>query len=52
MLMVYAVPLHRSSLTVLRSPLRYHTYIVVAFLAIIITYFGVNYLLGGMHSYA
>ena len=52
MLMVYAVPLHRSSLTVLRSPLRYHTYIVVAFLAVIITYFGVNYLLGGMHSYA
>ena len=52
MLMVYAVPLHRSSLTALRSPLRYHTYIVVAFLAVIITYFGVNYLLGGMHSYA
>ena len=51
-LMVYAVPLHRSSLTVLRAPLRYHTYIVVAFLAVIITYFGVNYLLGGMHSYA
>ena len=51
-LMVYAVPLHRSSLTALRAPLRYHTYIVVAFLAVIITYFGVNYLLGGMHSYA
>ena len=51
-LMVYAVPLHRSSLTALRAPLCYHTYIVVAFLAVIITYFGVNYLLGGMHSYA
>ena len=30
----------------------YHLYIVCAFLSVIITYFGVNYLLGGMHSYA
>ena len=30
----------------------YHIYMVCAFLAVIITYFGVNYLLGGMHSYA
>ena len=30
----------------------YHLYMVAAFLAVVITYFGVNYLLGGMHSYA
>ena len=51
-LMVYAVPLHRSLLTTRRSPLAYHVYMVVAFLAVLITYFGVNFLLGGMHSYA
>ena len=31
---------------------KYHIYMVAAFLVVIITYFGVNYLLGGMHSYA
>ena len=51
-LMVYAVPLHRSPLTTRRSPLAYHVYMVGAFLAVLITYFGVNFLLGGMHSYA
>jgi ABC-type transport system involved in cytochrome c biogenesis permease subunit len=45
-LMVYAVPAHRS----LR--LNYHLYMTLAFLAIIMTYFGVNYFLGGLHSYA
>ena len=51
-LMVYAVPLHKASLGIFRRPRVYHIYIVTAFLAVLITYFGVNYLLGGMHSYA
>ena len=34
------------------SMINYHLYMVAAFLAVVITYFGVNYLLGGMHSYA
>jgi ABC-type transport system involved in cytochrome c biogenesis permease subunit len=51
-LMVYAVPLHQSSVSIFRRPFYYHLYMVVAFLTILITYFGVNYLLGGMHSYA
>lgn len=50
--MVYAVPLHTRSLPAFRRPLFYHTYIVLAFLTIIMTYFGVNYFLSGMHSYA
>ena len=29
-----------------------HLYLVLAFLSVIITYFGVNFFLGGMHSYA
>ena len=51
-LMVYAVPFHRASLRWLASPRVYHWYMVVAFLSVLVTYFGVNYLLGGMHSYA
>ena len=52
MLMVYAVPLHAASIPRFRRPRFYHLYMVVAFLTVLITYFGVNYLLGGMHSYA
>ena len=50
--MVYAVVVHTQSLPVFRRPLAYHTYMVLAFLTILMTYFGVNYFLGGMHSYA
>ena len=50
--MVYAVVVHTQSLPIFRRPLAYHTYMVLAFLTILMTYFGVNYFLGGMHSYA
>ena len=30
----------------------FHIYVLVAFLAVLVTYFGVNLLLGGVHSYA
>ena len=51
-LMVYAVPLHKASIPLFRKPRVYHLYMVVSFLAVLITYFGVNFILGGMHSYA
>lgn len=51
-LLVYALPLHVRSLPAMREPRTYHIYILCAFLAVLFTYFGVNYLLGGMHSYA
>ena len=51
-LMVYAVPFHKSSVGIFSKPRFYHIYMVVSFLTVVITYFGVNYLLGGMHSYA
>ena len=51
-LMVYAVPLHKTSVGIFRRPHFYHIYMISAFLVVIITYFGVNYLLGGMHSYS
>ena len=50
--MIYAVVVHTQSLPVFRKPLVYHIYITLAFLSIAMTYFGVNYFLTGMHSYA
>ena len=50
--MVYAIAVHQQSLPVFRRPRFYHAFMVLAFLTILMTYFGVNYILGGMHSYA
>ena len=50
--MIYAVVVHTQSLSVFRKPLVSHIYITLAFLSIAMTYFGVNYFLTGMHSYA
>lgn len=48
-LIVYLFPLinhqHNS------SPTRFHIYCFIAFLSVIITYFGVNFILGGIHAY-
>ena len=51
-LLIYAVPLHNSVWKAFRNPLFFHIYGILAFLSVLITYFGVNFLLGGMHSYA
>ncbi len=51
-MMVYALPLHGRSLRWFGRPLFFHGYAVMAFYAVLMTYFGVNYLLGGMHSYS
>ena len=51
-LLVYAFALHPASLSRFRRPLFFHVFAVLAFLCVLVTYFGVNFLLGGMHSYA
>ena len=51
-LMVYAVPLHTQSLPALSRPRNWHWFMALAFLTLVMTYFGVNYFLEGMHSYA
>lgn len=51
-LLVYALPLHAGSLPWFRRPLFFHWFCIAAFLSVLVTYFGVNFLLGGMHSYA
>lgn len=50
--MLYAMALHSASLPLFRRPRAYHIYMVFCFLTILMTYIGVNYFLGGMHSYA
>jgi ABC-type transport system involved in cytochrome c biogenesis permease subunit len=50
-LLLYALPLHRSILPTFAKPRLLNIYLAAAFLAVVVTYFGVNYFLGGMHSY-
>ena len=50
--MVYGVAFHARSLRRFRRPVFFHVYMIAAFLTVLMTYFGVNYVLGGMHSYA
>lgn len=51
-MIVYAMAFHRESISWMKRDLPFQTYLLVCFGSIIMTYFGVNYLLGGMHSYA
>ena len=51
-LLVYSFALHGKALGVFRTPKAFHAFCIVAFLCVLITYFGVNLLLGRMHSYA
>ena len=50
--MTYGVVVHTQSLPVFQRPMVYHLYMLFSFLTLLMTYFGVNYVLGGMHSYA
>lgn len=50
--MLYGAAFHTGSIKKFRNPEFFHIYMIAAFAAVLITYFGVNYLLGGMHSYA
>lgn len=50
-LLVYSFALHEKSLPVFRRPLFYHAYCVAAFLCVLMTWFGVTFFLGGLHSY-
>ncbi len=49
---IYAVPLHWIALKPFRKPRVVHIYLLLAFASVLMTYFGVNFFLGGLHSYA
>ena len=46
------MPIHGNATGLFKKPWQYHLFVIVAIIAVIITYFGVNLLLGGVHSYA
>lgn len=50
--LIASLGVHRTRLPFLRSPRAYHIYTIILSASVLFTYFGVNYLLGGMHSYA
>lgn len=51
-MLVYSLGLHQKSLVWFRKPMHFHMFCIIAFLCVLITYFGVNFILGGLHSYA
>ena len=50
-LLTCSITFHTRSLPLMAKPRIFHIYCIVIFLVMLFTYFGVNYLLGGLHSY-
>ncbi len=50
-LLIYAAPLHEKLWKSFQKPMFFHIYGILAFLSVVITYFGVNLILGGIHAY-
>lgn len=50
--LIYTLPIHQKKLQLFTNTFFFHVFGLVAFANILMTYFGVNYFLGGMHSYA
>ena len=50
-LLIYAAPLHGKIWKSFQKPMFFHIYGIIAVLSVVITYFGVNLLLGGVHAY-
>ena len=50
-MLVYSLAMHSRSMGPFRNAVFFHIFTVVAFLAVLFTYFGVNFVLGGLHSY-
>jgi ABC-type transport system involved in cytochrome c biogenesis permease subunit len=51
-MLVYATALHPNLVPWLKKPLLFHLFSILSFISVLITYFGVNFILGGMHAYA
>lgn len=50
-ILVYSFALHGTILKPFCNPRFFHGFCIVAFICVLVTYFGVNLLLGGMHAY-
>ncbi|MCM1522146.1 MAG: cytochrome c biogenesis protein CcsA [Muribaculaceae bacterium] len=51
-MIIYSFPLHPSILPSFRNDKIFAFYCVLSFASVLMTYFGVNYILGGLHSYS
>jgi cytochrome c-type biogenesis protein CcsB len=51
-LLIYALPIHASGFRKFQNSKFLNIYLLLAFISVLMTYFGVNYFLSGMHSYA
>lgn len=50
--LIYGLIIHQKNLTLFTNTFFFHAFGLFSFLTVLMTYFGVNYFLGGMHSYA
>ena len=48
---IYTVPLIPNVLKAFQKPMLFHIYGIFSFFSVVITYFGVNLILGGVHAY-
>lgn len=51
-LIIYSFSICNKGFSLLKKDTAYNLFCIFAFIAVLFTYFGVNYILGGMHSYA
>lgn len=51
-MLIYSLALHRQSLKCFNSDRFFAIFCIIAFISVLMTYFGVNFILGGLHSYA
>ncbi len=51
-MLVYSLAAHPGLIPWFENPRKFNFFSAIAFICVIITYFGVNFILGGLHSYA
>ena len=51
-MLIYCIPLHDRTFKAFRSDKAYAIFCIAAFACVLMTYFGVNFVLGGLHSYS
>ena len=51
-MLIYSFPLHEHIFPAFRRDRVFASFCIIAFVSVLMTYFGVNFILGGMHSYS
>ncbi|WP_298646236.1 cytochrome c biogenesis protein CcsA [uncultured Proteiniphilum sp.] len=50
-MLVYSLPMHKENIVFFSDPRKFHLFNSIAFATVLMTFLGVTYLLGGIHSY-